>query len=113
MIVNHVELEATIDTGCTNSVLATSVYNKFQVPPTFIKNKTLHSAGLNQTVNAMLVGPVRISIGHLLLFKNIYVGPIQDDFLLGLDLLFEIQGKIDVFFLVKVEDLYPVKAGKK
>ena len=96
MIVNHVELEATIDTGCTNSVLATSVYNKFQVPPTFIKNKTLHSAGLNQTVNAMLVGPVRISIGHLLLFKNIYVGPIQDDFLLGLDLLFEIQGKIDV-----------------
>ena len=96
MKINEIFLEGTLDTGASASVCSTSVYDKFLDPPIFIKSKTLHSAGQNQTVQAKLVGPVRISIGHLLLFKNIYVAPIQDEFLLGLDLLLEIQGKIDI-----------------
>ena len=53
-------------------------------------------AGINQTFTADYRGPFRICVGHLILFKNVYVGPIQDDFLLGLDLLYELKASINV-----------------
>ena len=94
--INDIVLNATIDTGATVSVLCSKLLHKFDPLPKIIKTKMLNCAGVDQTVKADVIGPVKIVVGHLLLFKPIFCGPIHDEFLLGLDLLLELRGKIDI-----------------
>ena len=53
-------------------------------------------SAVNQTFEVRQVGPVRITVGNCILFRPILVGPIKDQMLLGLDLLKELGGKIDL-----------------
>ena len=94
--INNIVLDAIIDTGASASFCSSKAFEKMTKKPEIIRSKIINMAGINQTFTADYRGPFRIAIGHLLLFKNLYVGPIQDDFLLGLDLLYELKASINV-----------------
>ena len=94
--INEVKVNCVLDTGASWSILANSAFDKLKEKPPTLKTTMVNAAAINQQFEVRLVGPVRITVGNCVLFRTIYVGPIKDEMLLGLDLLKELGGKIDV-----------------
>jgi hypothetical protein len=45
-------------------------------------------AGRDMAMNGFIVGPVKLRIGGRYFNENIYVAPIEDDMLLGIDFIY-------------------------
>ena len=56
----------------------------------------MHAAGENQTFQAKEVGPINLQIGENVLRRTIYVAPIKDQMILGIDVLRELNAVIDI-----------------
>ena len=57
---------------------------------------SMKAAGENQIFTARLTEHMKIQIGNTLLFEQIYVAPINDHMLIGLDILKILNAKIDL-----------------
>ena len=85
--VEGVVVQATVDTAAEATIISNQLFerlgNKYDKRKEVIK--IMYTAGKDQTLPAFLIGPVCIDLGPLSTKELIYVAPIQDDMLLGMD----------------------------
>lgn len=79
--------EAVIDTAAEVTIISDTLHKRLSDPGPIVKQVTLNTAGKEMKLKGFIVGPVQINIGGQCFKENIYVAPIQDDMLLGLDFL--------------------------
>ena len=78
-------LSAVIDTAAEVTILSDKIYAILQPQPPIVRNVTLSTAGRNMKMRGMIVGPVNMTLGKCNFTEIIYVAPIDDDMLLGVD----------------------------
>ena len=94
-LIDSKSIRAVIDTAADVTVISESVYASLG-SPTLVRKTKLRSAAEGQTFTAKVTGPVKFQIGDTLLFHSLYVAPIHDDMLLGMDVLNQLKAKIDL-----------------
>ena len=80
------EIIAVVDTAAEVTIMSDRVY-KHLVPAKVIKEVTLNTAWREMSMNSVIVGPLSLKIGTQTFPENVYIAPISDDMLLGLDFL--------------------------
>ena len=78
---------AVVDTAAEVTILSDRIYDSLRPKPPIIKNVTLNTAGRNMKMKGMIVGPVEMTLGDFVFQEIVYIAPIDDDMLLGVDLL--------------------------
>ena len=82
-----VKLLAVIDTAATVTIISDSIFRELQPTPPYLKKVILHTAGRDLRMGGFVVGPVALKLGEIIFPEAVYVAPIQDDMLLGLDFM--------------------------
>ena len=82
-----VKLLAVIDTEAEVTIISDSIFRELQPTPPYLKKVILHTAGRDLRMDGFVVGPVALKLGEITFPEAVYVAPIQDDMLLGLDFM--------------------------
>ena len=85
--VNSKNITAVIDTGAEVTIISDKVYESLEAKPPVKKRTVMHGAGRNMTMNTCIIGPVDLEIGAKTYTSDVYVAPMDDDMLLGLDFM--------------------------
>ena len=117
--VNGRNVDAVIDTAADVTVISGSLYNSMKNRPKLTGRVNLRAEAEGQIFRASVTEAVCIQIGSAQIFSVLFVAPIQDNMLLGIDLLRKFQATIDLkkgIFMVKGEKIllaqhYPVSKG--
>ena len=81
------KLQAVVDTAAEVTIISDSIFRELQPKPPYLKKVILHTAGRDLRMDGFVVGPVALKLGKNTFLEAVYVAPIQDDMLLGLDFL--------------------------
>ena len=89
-------IQAVVDTAADVTVLSEKLYKQkgFQIPKQHEVN--MKAAGENLSFNAWKTEKINIIVQGIPVYRSIYIAPINDDMLLGIDILKEINAKIVV-----------------
>ena len=82
-----VKLLAVIDTAAEVTIISDSIFRELQPTPPYLKKVILNTAGRDLRMDGFVVGPVALKLGEITFPEAVYVAPIQDDMLLGLDFI--------------------------
>jgi hypothetical protein len=85
--VNSKDITAVIDTGAEVPIISDKVYESLEAKPPAKKRTVMHGAGRTMTMNTCIIGPVDLEIGAKTYTSDVYVAPMDDDMLLGLDFM--------------------------
>ena len=69
------------------SIISDKVYRSLKNPPKKLKDITLHTAGRQMVIQGFIVGPTKLKIGSRWYQVFLHVAPIDQDMLLGFDIL--------------------------
>ncbi len=94
--VEELSLSAVVDTAADVTIISDRVFARLKSPPTRRSVVNLHAAGENLSFKASQVGPLNITLGEHTFSRLLYVAPIKDDMLLGIDLLKAVKAKVDL-----------------
>ena len=83
--VEGVVVQATIDTAAEATIISNQLFERLGREYDKRNEVIMYTAGKDQTLPAFLIVPVCIDLGPLSTKELIYVAPIQDDMLLGMD----------------------------
>jgi transposase InsO family protein len=86
--VGELMVEAVVDTAAQVSIISDRVFQRMKKAPPKLRDVSLLTAGRKMTMRSCVVGPVRIKIGDQKLDVQLYVAPIEQDMLLGQDILY-------------------------
>lgn len=92
----NIELMAVVDTAAQVTIISDNLLRRLKVAPPEIRKIVLQTAGRKMKMSGSIVGPVLLQLGNKTCEEEIYVAPIQDDMLLGLDLLRKHCAEIDL-----------------
>ena len=95
----HIEdkpLKAVVDSAAEVTILSDRIYQTLHARPPVIKHVVLNTAARDLTMTGFIVGPVAITFGEQTFNEVIYTAPIDDDMLLGADLLRKYKAIIDI-----------------
>ena len=87
LMVQEKKITAVVDTAAEVTIISNKIYKSLQDKPALIKRVTLNTAERNATMSGFICGPLQIRIADNLFEENVYVAPLQDDMLLGLDFM--------------------------
>ena len=95
------QINAVVDTAAEVTIISDSVFREMEPKPPCLKNVILHTAGRDMKMEGFVVGPVALKLGNSNFPEAVYVAPIQDDMLLGLDFLLRhgVDIKLNEFYL--------------
>ena len=85
--VNNISASAVVDTAAQVTFISDKILERLDPQPGKIKEISLRTAGREMKITGHVVAPVEIHFGRKMCNENVYVARIQDDKLLGLDLL--------------------------
>ena len=85
--VNDIPLQAVVDTAAEVTIVSDRVFQLLNPAPPTVRNVVLSTAGRDMRLKGAVVGPVTIKLGDSNFSEEIYIAPISDDMLLGLDFL--------------------------
>ncbi|CAG2191777.1 unnamed protein product [Mytilus edulis] len=92
-----------VDTAAEVTIISDKVFESFIKKPPIKRKTTMQAAGRGMHMDAFVVGPVELKIGERTYRTDIYVAPIDNDMLLGLDFLVRAKVILDcrklVFFI--------------
>ncbi|XP_053400393.1 uncharacterized protein LOC128557241 [Mercenaria mercenaria] len=80
-------VKAIVDTAAQVTIISDKVYNSLRHKPPKVKEVKLMTAGRELWLTGYIVGPVRLKIGSKWYKENVYVAPIEQQMLLGFDIL--------------------------
>ena len=80
-------LKAVVDTAAEVTIISDAVFKELEPKPPYLKKVILHTAGRDMKMDGFVAGPVALQMGTSIFPEAVYVAPIQDDMLLGLDFL--------------------------
>lgn len=87
LTVNSRTTVAVVDTAAEASIISDKVYQSLKIKPPIRRHTFMHGAGRDMKMETFIIGPVDIRIGSCNYPSGIYVAPIDDEMLLGLDFL--------------------------
>ena len=93
--VQDVNVVFTVDTGASRTILSEKIYDKIklQKPPLTKSSMIIHQAN-GEPIKGIKCAKFDFEIGPLKLEKEVCVGDIQDDILLGMDMLSPRDGSV-------------------
>ena len=80
-------VSAVVDSAAEVSIISDKVYRSLKKTPNKLRDVTLHTAGRQMVMQGFIVGPVQMKIGSRWYQEILYVAPIEQDMLLGFDIL--------------------------
>lgn len=80
-------IKAIIDTAAEVTIISDKVYENLSEKPGVLRKVKMNTAGRDLSMTAFLCGPFHVKLGGQDFFENIYVAPLQDPMLLGLDFM--------------------------
>ena len=80
-------VRAIVDSAAQVTIISDKQYLTLKRPPKKLRDVTLSTAGRQLSMQGVVAGPVRLKIGNQWYTEEIYVVPIQQDMLLGFDIL--------------------------
>ena len=89
-------IKAVIDTAAMVTVISDQIYKEMKPNPPYLKTTTLQTAGRNMRMIGRIIGLVSIKLGNIIFPTLVYVAPINNDMLLGLDFLLRIGAGINL-----------------
>ena len=95
-VVQECPLDAVIDTAADVTVISELFYNSLPNPPAISEVVFLRAAAEGQTFRAQVTHEACVKIGPMTIRCRLHVAPIQDNMLLGMDLLQRLQATIDL-----------------
>ena len=87
--VNKTKVMAVVDTEAEVTTISDKLYESLPSKPKSKRHIMMHGAGIDMKMKTFIIGPVNIGIGSRIYPSDIYVVPIDDDMLLGLDFLYK------------------------
>ena len=94
--INNITLDAVVDTAADVTLVSTEIFKKLKLANVTLGQINMYAAGEGQAFLAKKIGPVKLRFGSHLLLEQIYVAPIRDQMLLGMDLLRKLEAVIDI-----------------
>ena len=85
--VNDLTVEAVVDTAAEVTILSDRVFDKLRNKPQVLQEVKLLTAGRQMSMMGKIVGPFDVKIGDKWYSETLYVAPIEQDMLLGFDIL--------------------------
>ena len=80
-------LMAAVDTAAEVTIISDKVFESLKKKPPMLRETVMHAAGRGMKMKTLVVGPVKLRIGTKLYETDVYVAPIDDDMLLGLNFM--------------------------
>jgi hypothetical protein len=96
LVVQGVSVQAVVDTGAEVSVLSKRVYDQLDPKPSIKQYVTMTQTGENAKMNGFIVGPVEMQLGSTGYCGDLYVAPLQDQMLLGMEFLHRRKARLDL-----------------
>ena len=94
--IDNVQVLAVVDTAADVTIISEDVYRQLTKTPACLKKVPMKCAGIDQVFTAKKIGPVKLQVGKNSLDCPIYVAPIRDRMLLGIDVLRALEVNIDL-----------------
>ena len=88
-IVQATPVTAIVDSAAEVTIISDKVYYKLKPKSPVKKHAILHTAGRDMSMKGFTVEPVNVKLGSLTFEEYLYVAPIQDQMLLGIDIIQE------------------------
>ena len=80
-------VKAVVDTADQVTIISNKVFNSLKNMPKKMSDAKLLNAGRELSMTGMVLGPVKLKIGERWYTENVYVAPIEQEILLGFDIL--------------------------
>jgi predicted aspartyl protease len=80
-------VKAIVDTAAQVTIISDRVYNSLNKKPIKLRDVKLLTAGREMAMEGFVAGPIKIKIGDKWYKENVYVAPIEQEMLLGFDIL--------------------------
>ena len=85
--VQCMQLQAVVDTAAQVTLVSEEFYKSLDPVPPIRKEVVMNTAGKGMQMNGYIAGPFQVVLGTHQFSVEIYVAPIEEDMLLGLDFL--------------------------
>jgi len=85
--VGGIPVEAVVDSAAQVTIISDRIFNKLKNPPKKIHTLSLQTAGRQMYMQGFIADPLGVNIGQSYYKGPIYVAPIQQDMLFGMDLI--------------------------
>jgi predicted aspartyl protease len=82
-------LEAAVDTVKELTIILEEVFQNLEQRPQVLRETTMHAAWRGMVMKTLVVDPVSLQIGSKSYATEVYVAPIKDEILLGLNFMVE------------------------
>jgi hypothetical protein len=82
-------LEAAVDTVAELTIISSEMFQNLEHRPQVLRETTMHAAGRGMVMKTLVVDPVSLQIGSKSYATDVYVAPIKDEILLGLNFMVE------------------------
>ena len=96
ILIQGVKTFAVVDTAAEVTIISDKLYESLEEKPKIIKEVVMNTAGRDLKMKAHIVFPVRLKLGEKVYEEQIYVAPIEDEMLLGIDFLEKHKADIDI-----------------
>ena len=87
---------AIVDTAAEVTIISDQVFETLGNKPKISKKVIMHAAGRDMQMNGVRLEPIEMGIGKKTYSESMYVAPIEDDMLLGLDFLLKHQANVNL-----------------
>ena len=94
--INGQDVSAILDTAAEVSILSDQLFKQLNIKPKVVKKVIMHAAGRDMQMAGTKLDSVRLKIGSQEYLEPLYVAPIEDDMLLGLDFLLKYHARVDL-----------------
>ena len=89
-------VEAVVDSAAEVTIISDKVYQSLRIPPKKLYDVLLDTAGQQLSVKGFVAGLVKLKIGNSYYRGPVYVAPIEQDMLFGVDIMREGDAIIDM-----------------
>ena len=94
--VQGIPVTAVVDTSAEVTLVSDSFFQSWQDKPSLMRSCKMLTAGRELTMRGSVVRPVKLQLGSKTCEHDLYVAPIEDNMLLGLDVLKQFEAKLDM-----------------
>ena len=94
--IEELKIDAVLDSAAEVTIISDRVYESMSAPPGKLYDVRLDTAGRQLSMRGFVAGPFKLKIGRSLYEGQVYVAPIEQDMLFGVDIMKKGSAAIDM-----------------